>query len=476
MRSLAAGVLLAVFAVLVPTLNLGTWAERVIFDEDTFVGTVDGILDEPAVQQALAERIADRIVEEIDVPSATTRVLSEVRTELGAGESPGSVALLAGPLERGARELLVGASLAVLEQRVLDDQFETALRAVHRTIRTIIRDNKLLTASSDELVIDLRPYFEGALAEIGGEDAEGFLADLELSEDVGRFVVIDDSELGFVWWLAGVFDDLLGLLAISTVAVALLAIALSRDRSRMVIWLGAAMIVSTLLLLAFNPVVRHFATAWVEADTDRAATRAIYDEILRTLRLQSLVILAGGSLLALAGSAVRGHWFAGTPGVAPPALTDRMRRHVRVLRVGAFVVAAAALLVWPEPSRRVIIEVGVLLGAYLALIQLLVSEASWASSSRAWFAERMQVDHTLSPGEVEQMSVTIWIAERVAWFRWGGAAVIVFLIALLPSYGRDAIVTLTVLALLYFGAIELIVGAAVDEATLAEARDRLPGD
>ena len=117
MRSLAAGVLLVVFAVLLPTLNLGTWAERVIFDEDTFVATVDGILDEPAVQQALAERIADRIVEEIDVPSATTRLLTEVRAELGTGESPGSVALLAGPLERGARELLVRASLAVMEQR-----------------------------------------------------------------------------------------------------------------------------------------------------------------------------------------------------------------------------------------------------------------------------------------------------------------------------------------------------------------------
>ncbi len=475
MRSLAAGVLLAVFAVLVPTLNLGTWAERVIFDEDTFVGTVDGILDEPAVQQALAERIADRIVEEIDVPSATTRVLTEVRAELGAGESPGSVALLAGPLERGARELLVRASLAVLEQRLLDDQFETALRAVHRTTRAIIRENQLLTASGGEVVIDLRPYFEGALAEVGGEDAEGFLADLELSDDVGRIVVIEDSDLGFVWWLAGVFDDLLDVLAIITLAVALLAIALSRDRSRMVIWLGAAMIASTLLLLTFNPVVRHFATAWVEADADRAATRAIYDEILQTLRLQSLVILAGGGLLALAGAAVRGRWLVRTRGVAQPAFTDRMRRHVRVLRVGGLAVAAAALLVWPEPSRRVIIEVGLLLGTYLALIQLFVSDAGWASSSRTWFAELMQVDHTLNSGELEQISVTVWIAERTAWFRWGAAAVIAMLIALLPSHGTDAIVTLTVLALLYFGAIELIVGAA-DGATGAEARDRLPGD
>ena len=123
-----------------------------------------------------------------------------------------------------------------------------------------------------------------------------------------------------------------------------------------------------------------------------------------------------------------------------------------------------------------VIEVGLLLAAYLALLQLLVSEASWASASRAWVVERMQVDHRLSSDELERVSVTLWMAERASAFRLGGAAAIVLLIALLPNYGTEAIVTLTVFALFYFGVIELIVASADDRAIAAEGRDGVPGN
>jgi hypothetical protein len=127
----------------------------------------------------------------------------------------------------------------------------------------------------------------------------------------------------------------------------------------------------------------------------------------------------------------------------------------------------------------VIVEVGLLLLAYLALIQVLVSDAGWAQSTRTWFAEYTRVDHTLNSGEVEQRSVTLWIAERAGWLRFAGAAGLIVIIALLPSYGTDALVTLTVLTLLYFGGIELIAGSAASEGaetTPDRMRDQVTGD
>ena len=108
-----------------------------------------------------------------------------------------------------------------------------------------------------------------------------------------------------------------------------------------------------------------------------------------------------------------------------------------------------------------------------------MSDAGWAQSTRTWFAEHTRVDHTLNSGKVEQRSVTLWIAERAGWLRFAGAAGLIVIIALLPSYGTDALVTLTVLTLLYFGGIELIAGSAASagaEATPDRIRDQVTGD
>jgi hypothetical protein len=469
-RSFAAGLFLVTFFVFLPTLNLGTWLERVLFDEDGFVSTADGALDQPEVQQAVAERFADRIVDQLDIEGVTSRVLTEVRGEAGGEGSPLSAALLAAPVELGAREFLVNASLAVMETEVLRPAADAALRATHRAITKIISDSDLLSISGGKVVIDLPEHLEQVLADVGGEGADGSSSGLELSKDAGEIVVIDESGGALLWWIATSADDLLIVFAVITVASAMAAVAFSRNRPRMVVLLGVATVAATLLLLAVNPIVRNVATAAAEDETGRAAMGAIYDEMLRTLYRQSIVVLAGGGVLVVAGSAVRGRWGTGS---ADPA---QVRSHVHALRVGGLAVAITALLIWPQRLGGTIIAVGLLLAAYLALIEVLVSRAPWAQSTRIWFADRLEAAATQASDVGAPASVNGWVRAHGPQLRWAGAAGVILLLALigLPALGAGALVAVTVLALLYFVAIELLSSSAGDAGDAGDASG--PGD
>jgi hypothetical protein len=248
--------------------------------------------------------------------------------------------------------------------------------------------------------------------------------------------------------------------AVITVASAILATAFARDRPRMVIVLGAAAVVATLLMLAVSPLVRHVAVAAAEGGTDRAAAGAIYDQMLRSLYQQSIVIIAAGGLLVIAGAAVRGRL------TSESEDTTDVRRHVRALRIGGLSVAVAALLVWPQPSGEIIVAIGLVLAGYLALIQLLVSPSQWARSTRAWLAERLLRAEERADRDAPPAAIKSWARAHTSQLRWAGAAGPVLLVALiaLPALSADALVAVIALTLLYFVTIELMANSAIDPA------------
>ena len=455
MRAFLVGLLVVVFGALVVVLNLGVWAGRVILDEDTFVRTVNQSLEDEAVQQALAERAADRVLVQLDVPTVTFDVLNAVRPGPGAAE-PGPVAVaLALPIERAVHNVLVDAALAVFQSPRVDAAFEAMLRLAHRSMIAAIENDSLLTITPDAVVLDLRAFVAEVVNQIAGPRAVTLIQRIEVDEDAGRIVIVEDSPLAFVWWFAGVYDDILWLLLAITIIVAVAAVLIARDKPGAVIWLGGVAIAVTLILIVLSPIARHLATDWVAEEINRAAAEAVYEELTQPLRSQSILVLLGGAVLVAAGliarrrsRAAREH--VGATGERPDAASARGR----LLRLGAFGLAGAALLVAPDS----LLSVGVVLGLCLALIELATSSAPWAVGARTRIAAVTRSEGPRPIGD-EPDTVLGLLAQHAGWLHWAGLGVFVVALVLLPNREVETIAALGALLLLYLGAIELIQNA-----------------
>src|SRR5574338_543271 len=57
-RTLVVGTLLGLAGLLSIIGNTGLWVDRTVYDTDNFVATTDDVLDDPDVQEVLAERFA----------------------------------------------------------------------------------------------------------------------------------------------------------------------------------------------------------------------------------------------------------------------------------------------------------------------------------------------------------------------------------------------------------------------------------
>jgi hypothetical protein len=66
-RSVAAGFFLVLGALLTIPASVAVWQERTILDEDTFVKTAGAVLDEEDVQVAVASRMADAVMVQLDI-------------------------------------------------------------------------------------------------------------------------------------------------------------------------------------------------------------------------------------------------------------------------------------------------------------------------------------------------------------------------------------------------------------------------
>src|SRR4051794_41566542 len=74
-RPVVMAVCLGLVVLLAPLSVVATWAHRQVSDTDRYVATVAPLASDPAVQDAIADRITTEVLTYIDVRSLTTQVV-----------------------------------------------------------------------------------------------------------------------------------------------------------------------------------------------------------------------------------------------------------------------------------------------------------------------------------------------------------------------------------------------------------------
>jgi hypothetical protein len=257
-------VLIVLVAILTPLSALATWADLEIGDADGYVSTMAPLASEPDVQNAVAVRITDEVMEEID----------------------------AGPFQEGVGRLVQEAVLSFADTDAFKIAWNTVNRAAHTAVETALTSD-----SGNTVTMDLAPVVEQVKQQLSHEGVP--FADLIPVGDI-TITILWSDELGAA---RDAFRALqfagLGL-PVATVLLAAGAVLLAVRRERALIGVGLALAAGGVLLRIVVAVAREPALDDVPPEVDRAAAGAVYDALTGTLRTTAWSLLATGLALALA--------------------------------------------------------------------------------------------------------------------------------------------------------------------------------
>lgn len=259
------------------------WADGLVSDTDTYVATVAPLVDEPAVQDALATQITNAILNKVDLSSVTA----------GAAEALGQRRDLS-PLGRQAASAIGAALAGFLEDRitqtvgevVASPQFaatwEEANRQAHTQTVAVLKgqDSDLITVTDDEIGVNMASFIAAVKDRLTTRGIG--LAD-RIPETDATFVLVKSADLGKAQWAFRMLNTLRYVLPIVTIAAAAGVVLAARRRRRAVaVTALSTTVLSVLVLLGLRLVVSHYAGAGgvltVEASTD------VYNAVLSSLR------------------------------------------------------------------------------------------------------------------------------------------------------------------------------------------------
>lgn len=441
-RSALVIIFLFLGAVFAFTANATVWANRTVFDTDNFVETANRALDDEEVQQQLATRLSVTLVEE-------GQVQERLRERL-----PDGLQFLAPILTVTARNLTYDIILRLLNNDTVRDALDTALTLVHQQVMKIIEDEGAVVIEDNKVVLDLGVILQRAAEELNA-GGNGFIENLNLPEDAGQVVLIEDASTAeSLQTLLSLHQTITWAVIGLSIGAFALAVAVAKDRRRTFRNVGIVLIVSGVLaitvLLGIRPVAAGFAQ-------NPDAARAALDAFLWDYRLQSFVLvflgvgivliafMTGNSRLA---KAVRGT-VRPQEGAPESDLRGAIKGSGTPLRVFGLVLAALVLAAWPEPSTRVYVTTFGMLALYLLGLWIITSDSEWAGNAR----EKSSEAWGRVGGSDDPRNATL-VGRHVNQFRIAGIVLAVIGLILVPNLGIGAFVAIVAITLVYLALID----------------------
>jgi hypothetical protein len=370
-------VLVVIGCVLAPISVIGIWARNTLLDSDQYVETVAPLADDPAIQEALADRVTIRLFEAVDVEAELTEALPPQATFV--------VPFVADGLERFVHD----AALRFAQSDQFAELWERINTRAHSAVLAVLEGEGTETVDTRDgkVVLDVSAVVERVqdrLSDLGVDifdDASGERLPAEL--------VLFEGE-GLVKAQTGVrlLDTAAFVLPLLTLLMLGAAVALSHDRRRTGLRaaLGVALAMA-LVLTAFNLGRDFYLDAIEDAGRSTDAAAAAFDQVLGFLRVSLRAVFALGLVVAL------GLWLAGPGRAATRVRTSvaglvRGRGEGEASAVGRFVatyrtplrlivvaLALVVLVVLDQPGPAAVLIAAVLVAIGLLLIEFLARAA-----------------------------------------------------------------------------------------------------
>ncbi len=310
-RRVLSGIALVLACLSIVVTTIGIWTHQVALNTNRFSALIESVVTDPAVVDPLSARISNQVVERLGV---------QARLE---SRLPDALKPLAGALTVSVRDAIEARLRVALQDPRIQDAIVNSLSFTHEHVVRLLRGESEVVAVVDGYVtLDVFPLVGAALTELqamGIIPADVQLPDLTAPEapealaqrletvlgvtlppDFGTVQLMPADRLEAASSVVRIFDLVVILLVILSIALVALTLWLARDRRRMLIYLGIGTIIAFLVARLAVRTAEDMIIAGV-ADADIAsAARAMVDATLQDLRGLTLIIVAATAILAIA--------------------------------------------------------------------------------------------------------------------------------------------------------------------------------
>jgi hypothetical protein len=254
--------LVVIASVLVLIACFATWAERQALTTDDWVDTSGRLLEDKAIQEALANYAVDQLYANVDVSTELKKAL------------PPDFKQLSGPASSGLRALGTDGAEKVLATSRFQELWKQANRTAHENLLAIIDDrSNVVKANNDEVVLRLRPL----IIQLADQLGIGTTAAQKLPADAGNLRILRSDQLGLAQTGAKAIRGLALVTTLLALALFALAIYLSRGyRWVTVLATGIGLILAGVVVLILREVIGGVVTRQLATDTARPAADAAW--------------------------------------------------------------------------------------------------------------------------------------------------------------------------------------------------------
>lgn len=358
--------LVVLAAILAPLTIAAVWLHDDILSTDGYVRTVTPLVDDPAVTDALANRIVTELFAATDIQDRVTSAL------------PGPVDALGPALTASLKGFATTTTQRFLESDTFEELWIRANTAAHEQITAMFTGkSKAVVENDDAIVLDLGAVADAVRDRLVDEGV-GVLKRVPIPEGSIEVTLLQSELIPKLQTLLSVLDDLATVLPILFVVTVVGAIAVAPRRRRTVVALGLGVAAATALLrVGVNLGGRITLDQADKASLDSDATKAVYDTLVAALRdamgyvIVIALLVAAVALVSSPGwiSRIAERW-RGSSSEVPPAAAW-VHEHRTALWVGVVGLALAVLVVWPTPTLLVLVIVALCAAIAVAAVTAL---------------------------------------------------------------------------------------------------------
>jgi hypothetical protein len=387
-RTLVSILLIVLGCVLAPVAVLASWAGNEVSNTDRWVATVEPLIHEPAVQNALTDRITTEITSRLNV----TGVIGQASAQLDSRGLTRISSLLTtfGPqIDSAVTGFIHSTVHKVITSPAVARLWVQVNRVAHQSLVNVLSgdNNGTISTANGQIVLNLGPFIDLVKQNLVNRGFSLASNIPTISPTVALFQSNDLGKAQAGYRLIRALRIVLPVLVLLLLAGGVFA---ARKRLRALMGAGLGLAASMLvlaigLLIGRSIYLGSVPPSVLPADAAAAAFDAMVHFIKITLRLVlavGLVVAIGAFLTGSSAAAVRTRSalksgaarirdFGENRGVSTGPVGTWTYAHRKGLRIGALALFALIFVFWGQPTGLVVIVLAVLLLVVLGLIELI---------------------------------------------------------------------------------------------------------
>jgi hypothetical protein len=380
--------LVVIGCLLAPVSVLAVWTANQVSSTDRYVATVQPLIHEPAVQNALTDKITNAITSRIKLEEYTEQAAAALSgrglSRAGAllsGVAPSLASAINGFIRTQVHKIMTGPAVARL--------WVQANRIAHGALVKALsgQGSGAVTVKNGQVTIGLGPFIDQVKNNLA---ARGFTLVRQIPPLNPSVAVFSTRDLVKAQTFYRIINALKWVLPILALLLISAGIYVARNHRRALTAAGLGVATSMVVLGAGLAIFRGIYLNSVPSSTlPSDAAAAIYDVMvrfikqgLRVLLVLGLVVAAGAFFTGPSVTAVRTRgafvsglgWLRETgehAGLRTGPVGQWTYAHRTVLRIGVAGLFALIFVFWGEPTGLVVLLLAILLLAVLGLIELI---------------------------------------------------------------------------------------------------------